>query len=296
MLRLACLWGIYRYAHPHRSVGIAHVWPTAESIWIATDMIPRLPPLLHDEWRATAGVLHLDVGTVDVWRVDLDAAETAALRLRAVLSQAELQRADALRDALNQARFISAHAALRHILARYLQVSPACLVFVTGKHGKPRLAQPHSSSPLHFSMAHSSNLALFAVAGIELGVDVERMRPMPEMEEAAPRLLSQKEISLLEILVPEDRPVAFHILWACKEAYAKATGSGLWLDLTHTTILPRLPDDPSTWFALSTDSGSGPMPVHLLAPHEGFVAALVLRGESRPLRLHQFSPAAFDAA
>jgi phosphopantetheinyl transferase len=62
----------------------------------------------------------------------------------------------------------------------------------------------------------------------------------------------------LDGLAPEDRPRRFVEAWVAKEAYAKARGLGLLLDLSHVTVLfgasgpqleldPRLEDAAERW-------------------------------------------------
>lgn len=89
--------------------------------------------------------------------------------------------------------------ALREILGRYLGLPADELRFETGRHGKPRLAEP--ASGLAFNLSHSRGLGLVAVARREVGVDVERIRAK--------------------------RPVDFYRRWADREARVKCLGTGL---------------------------------------------------------------------
>jgi hypothetical protein len=89
--------------------------------------------------------------------------------------------------------------ALREILARYLGLPADALRFERSRYGKPRLAVPDSE--LGFNLSHSGSLALVAVAGREVGVDVERIRAK--------------------------RPVDFYRRWADREARVKCLGTGL---------------------------------------------------------------------
>jgi phosphopantetheinyl transferase len=90
--------------------------------------------------------------------------------------------------------------ALREILGRYLGQPADQLRFETNRHGKPRLASPAGEKPA-FNLSHSGSLALVAVAGREVGVDVERIRAK--------------------------RPVDFYRRWADREARVKCLGTGL---------------------------------------------------------------------
>lgn len=51
---------------------------------------------------------------------------------------------------------------------------------------KPRLAAPVEGRFLHFNLAHSGALAVYAVSGRqEVGIDIERIRLLREAEEIA---------------------------------------------------------------------------------------------------------------
>jgi 4'-phosphopantetheinyl transferase len=253
-------------------------------------------PILNNQWHVPAGVVRLDFGTIDLWRIDLDAASVSAHPSRGCLSYDELQRAEVYRDELGRARFLASRVAVRHILAGYLRASPASLVFAPGPYGKPGLTSPQVRPPLHFNLAHSEGLALCAVAHVEVGVDVEKIRPGAEIEDVSSQMLSQEELAPLQALNAKDRRDALYVLWTCKEACAKATGLGLSLDLPRVTILPRLPADPSAWFAVEMTADSARWSAIRLVPEAGFVGAVVLRGEPLGLRLRQFDPSPSSSA
>src|SRR5205085_1333388 len=69
----------------------------------------------------------------------------------------------------------AARAALRMVLGRYVEVAPAEITLVEVDAAKPALA----GARLEFNVAHTEGLALVAVAGVAVGVDVERMEPVP---------------------------------------------------------------------------------------------------------------------
>ncbi|MER7224223.1 4'-phosphopantetheinyl transferase superfamily protein, partial [Streptomyces rubradiris] len=94
-----------------------------------------------------------------------------------------------------------------------------------GPHGRPAVAGP-AGDRLHFSLSHTAGLALLALAGRPVGVDVERV-PGPGPAEDAARALHRAEREELARLAPGARPGAFARCWTRKEAWLKATGEGL---------------------------------------------------------------------
>jgi 4'-phosphopantetheinyl transferase len=112
------------------------------------------------------------------------------------------------------------------VLARYLELEPAAIELRHGEHGKPLLASAKAS--LRFNLSHSDGLALVAVAEqLEVGVDVERIKPRRDLLGLARRALVPAEAAQVEAAAPQDRLAVFHAAWARREATAKCLGAGL---------------------------------------------------------------------
>jgi 4'-phosphopantetheinyl transferase len=164
---------------------------------------------------------------VDVWVIALDvvSGEDAA---RGDLTAHELDRARRLRFEVDRRRFVAGRSALRQILGRCLGVSPVDVSLVVAPGGKPYLDTARHRERVWFNLSHSGDLALLAVsADGEVGVDVERVRPLPDLEAVAARWFSPREQAALAALPPEGRVRAFFSCWTLKEAYLKACGDGL---------------------------------------------------------------------
>src|SRR5262249_45142380 len=116
----------------------------------------------------------------------------------------------------------------RMLLASYLGTSPAELCFAYSAHGKPSLAAPSSS--LQFNLSHSHGAVLFAFSqGRRIGVDVEQVRHDLNVEEIATRFFSTAEQRAIGQSL--DKYAAFFHCWTRKEAFVKAVGEGLSLQL-----------------------------------------------------------------
>jgi 4'-phosphopantetheinyl transferase len=218
--------------------------------------------------------LRLDEGDVHVWRASLAAAPPA---LEATLAADERARADRLRLPADRARFVAARGILRAALARYLGRDPAALRFVYGDHGKPALAEPDAASGLQFNLSHADDIALVAVArGRAVGIDVERVRPLPDLDAVAALMFSPAERDLLAAAPPARRHQLFFTIWTHKEAYLKGTGEGIGRPPAVCTIVfgaerttaadPTWPADAPLWTLRSLDAGAG------------FAAALAIAG------------------
>jgi 4'-phosphopantetheinyl transferase len=96
-------------------------------------------------------------------------------------------------------------------------------VFTVGPHGKPRLDD--ESAGVRFNLSHSGDLGLIAIAqgAVEVGVDLEEIRPRTDLRGVARRVFTQAEREAVEA----GGEIAFYRHWVAKEAFVKATGRGI---------------------------------------------------------------------
>ncbi len=219
---------------------------------------------------------------IHVWRIPLDARPEEAAALQPLLSDDERDRADRFHFALDRTRFIVAHAALRALLARYLDTEEYRDAFHTGPNGKPALA-PGAS--LRFNLSHSKNLALVALTvEREVGVDLESIDERVEIEALARRFFSPEECRGLLGLPEERRRDGFFHIWSQKEAYLKGRGDGVVLGLDHFAVAP----DPNAPAALLDDrkdpAARERWTLLTLDPGAGFSGALAVEGASPIVR------------
>jgi 4'-phosphopantetheinyl transferase len=251
----------------------------------------------------------LESDTVFIWRVELgDSVPEAQLDWYfALLSPEERRRADAFRSAGLRRDYILAHAALRSVLGRCLGVSPDAVPFAPGSFGgmngmmglssiKPALTpagvsgQPGRSSKtppdVRFNLSHTRGAALIGVtAGRELGIDIERQRPMEDLDGMARAVMSPEELGQWLALPPDERMTGFYHLWTRKEAYLKAIGLGLYRSLQEVTVpvsarpLERFSGNP--WLVRDS-AGSGLWTIVDIAAGDGYSASICCEGASIP--------------
>ncbi len=162
---------------------------------------------------------------VDVWLISCEhGCDPEAF---AILSEAERRRAEAFVFPEHRRRFVQAHLGLRRILNRYTAVPPEALRFGYGENGKPFLENCGGTFPLSFNLSHSGDLAAVAVGGSsEIGVDVEKIRPMPDWEAIAVGVFHPAETEWVRAAADKRTDAFFHV-WTAKEAYVKLLGAGL---------------------------------------------------------------------
>lgn len=181
---------------------------------------------------------------VDVWCLQLTAGESVH-EFAQLLSPAERERAACFRAEMHRRKFELARGVLRWLLGRYLDREPRDLEFEYGTHGKPFVNTTRNSAQgLRFNVAHSGDMALYAMSPLEVGIDIEQTRPLPDLMSIARRFLSAAEATELARLTGDAKSRGFHHCWARKEAYIKALGVGLSLPL-ESFCVSLLPGEPA---------------------------------------------------
>ncbi len=183
-----------------------------------------LKGLMHrrQTWAADNPAMPLAPIRVTIIEVDLDAYP----RDEAILSDSERARAAAFRFDHLRDRYIAAHCALRHTLARRVGAHPRDLQYAASTHGRPSLV--NQSASLDFNLSHSAEFALIAIAhDAHIGVDVEILRPIENHMTLAVRFFATGEIDVLRAMPAREADAAFLRCWTRKEAYIKALGLGL---------------------------------------------------------------------
>lgn len=179
---------------------------------------------------------------VHVWQSALDVPAARLDALHTHLTPDEVARAERYRFVAPGRRFVAARGLLREILGAYLDVAPAELRFQQNAWGKPLLAQPRDA--LQFNLAHTDDLLLVAVtADRAVGIDVERVRPVQNLDGLVARTFSPTERAAFHALPRSQRLEAFFATWTRKEAYMKARGLGFRLPLGafDVTVAPDAP-------------------------------------------------------
>jgi 4'-phosphopantetheinyl transferase len=222
---------------------------------------------------------------VQVWAVQLEASEDRFSQCRAWLSSDETARAARFHFDEHRRAFILGRGVLRALLGGLIEMLPGKVQFSYGPKGKPGLTD--SSFPIRFNASNSGNLAVYAFTeGCDIGIDVEQVRSVPEMEQIAERFFALQEASELMSLPEADRPQAFFNCWTRKEAYIKAVGDGLSVPLDSFRVTLR-PGDGAEMLCLggSIEAAKG-WTLHDFVPASGFVGALAYPVRPRPVLFH----------
>ncbi len=173
---------------------------------------------------------------VHVWRASLALPADDVATLHHLLDSGERSRAARFRNDQDRRRFVVARATLRMLLGEYTATAPNRVTLRLLPGGKPTLGRERAAAGPHFNLSHCGDLALFAFADREIGIDVERLAHQSDMGQVAAHFFSPEEVLALRQLVGMERARFFFRTWVRKEAYVKATGAGFALDPAMVSV------------------------------------------------------------
>ena len=216
---------------------------------------------------------------VHIWSASLDRPISQYYSL---LAANERQRTERFHFEKDRNRFIVRRGILRILLGCYLGIEPESVLFSHGKNDKPGLADEFNRKRLRFSLSHSEGLAIYAFTGDhEIGIDIEQIRDMPEMEQIFERFFSLRENEVFHILPENRRKEAFFNCWTRKEAFIKATGDGLSMPLDKFDV-SLVPGEPARLLRIEGDTEEvSRWSMQDLKGVSGFAAAFAMRGYVR---------------
>ncbi|MDH5824481.1 4'-phosphopantetheinyl transferase superfamily protein [Luteimonas sp. RD2P54] len=172
-------------------------------------------------------------------------------------------------------RGAAAEPLVRDWLGAQLDIAPGALALVRTAHGRPRFGPDPRRHDVSWS--HSGDGLLMALGeGVQLGCDLEWLRPRPRALELARRYFTAAEADWLEALPPPRRETGFVRMWCAKEAVLKAYGRGLAFGLHRLEFAERA----GALVLRACDPALGrpeAWTLHAFAPAPGYLATLAWR-------------------
>jgi 4'-phosphopantetheinyl transferase len=225
-----------------------------------------------------------------VWRAALQQSPSVVEALGVVLSQEEIERAERFHFERDRQSFIVSRGILRYLLSSYTSVEPARLHLEYTSTGKPFLSARNGQPDLNFNLSHSGGFVLYAFShGWQVGIDIEHIRPIEELEQVAESNFSTKEYKELRTVGGEARLKAFFNCWTRKEAFIKALGDGLSFPLQEFDV-SFLPDEPARLLSIyARPLEAARWSMVDLQPARGYVAALVVDGQQYSISYRDWS-------
>lgn len=152
-------------------------------------------------------------------RVAFAAIDALSTQWESSLSRDELERAAAFKATHRRQQFILSRALLRKLLEQHTGEPASSFRLVADDRGKP-----HCIGGPAISISHSRDLVVCAVTDDgDIGIDIEFTDRPHDTSAIAARYFSEDETAWLGTQ-PKDH---FYLLWVLKEAWLKATGTGI---------------------------------------------------------------------
>jgi len=245
---------------------------------------------LEKSWLDPPASPTLAADEVHVWRIALNRPPRDVQEIQNLLASEEISRADRFHFEKDRQRFVVVRGLLRVILGRYLGLRPGQLHFIYSDYGKPALAPAPATRGISFNLSHAHELALVAVTrDRQLGIDLEHIRPIPELEQIAERIFSPQEREMFGALAETEKPEVFFQYWTCKEAYIKARGEGLSLSLDQFQVVPVLGEAAPMLGVKGDPQEASRWSLRELVPAPGYLAALAVEGKGWRLAQWNYS-------
>ena len=148
-----------------------------------------------------------------------------------LMSPEKQQRVNKFRFADDKKRTVAGEMLARKTIAEWCSVDETDIVFYKNEHGKPYL----KDLPCYFNISHSSDFVVCAVSENEIGIDIEKIRPIDL--KIAKKICTETELKYLFNGIPNENDFnlatddellsRFFKLWTAKEAYGKCKGIGV---------------------------------------------------------------------
>lgn len=236
-------------------------------------------------WNTPPTRLQLSMKEVHIWQANIDLPAKGVQNLKINLSSDESMRAEEFRFEHDRSGFIATRGILRQILAYYLRIEPGVIRFCYKENGKPRLQSGSGEECIQFNISHSEELALYVFTlGHEVGVDIEYMRPISEMEQIVEQFFSAKERVVFGASPVSKKREIFYTWWTRKEAFTKAKGSGLSypLDTLDVSMFPCEQNKPLNIMEDANETSI--WSIGDIKPAKEYAGAVVVEG--RDLNIH----------
>lgn len=150
----------------------------------------------------------------------------------AQLDQAEKDRYHRFLFEKDRHHFLAAHVLVRMALSHYVDLPLDHWRFTSNEFGRPEIVGTTDTLPLRFNLSHTRGLVVCVVThDMDCGIDAEHIRPLPSYLAIARRMFTEREYDYMTGVAQDQQYETFFKIWTLKEAYIKARGMGLSLDM-----------------------------------------------------------------
>jgi 4'-phosphopantetheinyl transferase len=227
--------------------------------------------------------------TAHIYLASLDLTHPQIKTLFKLLSPEEKNSAKRYHFEHDRVLYIARHGILRTLLGNYIKCEPDQIQFTTNTYGKPYLKHMDHNKQYYFNISYSNNMGVFAfTADQEVGIDIEFVKNIPEMNSIVDNYLSSKEKNKFKKLSKIQRENLFYEYWTRKEALVKGIGMGLKypidrIDLNLQNVQTAVIDNRHT-----NSESKQIWSIYKLNLPQGFIGALALRNQIDSIQYYNY--------
>ena len=193
---------------------------------------------------------HINKGELHIWRYTVNEKDYVAEKTNPILSTEEREKAARFMQEQHAIKYVCNHRFMRNVLGAYLNTSPNAIKFSHTAMGKPYI----ENSNLFFNLSHRNKYGLLAIfKEAEVGVDIEYIKELQDVATFSSYSFSEQEKAII-FSNDKTNPEILFTFWTFKEAYIKATGTGLSVDISKINLADFfdketnvMPDDNNRW-------------------------------------------------
>lgn len=232
----------------------------------------------------------LEQNQIHIYKIKLG-TEPLAHEKENILSTDERERAERFKFPIHRQRFITCHSALREILGKLLNLPPAEIQFSCNKYGKPSLKNLTDQKRLSFNLSHSEEMAVVGCAwDTEIGIDIEKIKPIDNVADLTKRYFSENESNQFTQAENNEKMRVFFNGWTAKEAFIKAHGKGLSMDLKSFEVDIGNHHQPKLLYVKWDPAESDRWSFYRFEPQKDSLATLVYRGKNYQIEEYNWNP------
>lgn len=148
-----------------------------------------------------------------------------------LMTKEKQERVSRYKDVIRRKCSVAGEMLVKEYIGNTLNIAPESLVILTDKSGKPYV----ENCPVHFNISHCENMLACAFSEKEIGIDIEKIRPIPL--NILKRFYSEKEQKYVLGHAPtqedfkkcenEEVLERFYRIFTLKEAICKKSGIGI---------------------------------------------------------------------
>jgi 4'-phosphopantetheinyl transferase len=160
---------------------------------------------------------------VTIFIFDFLKLKTQYKLFKQLLSDNEKERSEKYINVDDRVRFTVGRGITKLLLSLELNCTIKKINILYKKHGKPYI----ENSNLYFNISHNQQLYVVVISNKEVGIDVEEIKKVENIELLIKRTINERSLNELENLDENELQQRFIEDWVVKESYLKLLGSGI---------------------------------------------------------------------